>query len=130
MKKYKTTAEFFADQETEKLEQVMAIREVLFNAEPKLIESIKWNAPNYSFHGEDRITFNLMNKESKVKIIIHMGATKKEDKQGEPAITDPDGLVEWNSDIRGMILFNDMEDVKAKRSKFKKLIKSWLLVGQ
>ncbi len=129
MKKYKTLEEFFSDQEPENLKQVMAIREILFKAEPKLIESLKWNAPNYSFQGEDRITFNLMNKENKVKIIIHMGAKKKEKKGGEPVIADPDGLVEWNSDIRGMVLFETADDVKAKSNKFKKLIKNWLFAG-
>ncbi len=128
MKKYKTLEEFFADQEPEKLEQVMAVRKILFKAEPNLVESLKWNAPNYSLQGEDRITFNLMNKEHKVKIILHMGAKKKENKKGEPVISDPNGLVEWNSDIRGMVLFETLDDITAKGNKFKMLIKNWLMV--
>ena len=67
-------------------------------------------------------TFNLSNKENKVKVIIHMGAKKKENKKGKPVIADPDSLVEWNSDIRGMILFDSVDDVNAKSIKFKKLI--------
>ncbi len=128
MKKYKTLEEFYTDQDPVNLKQVMTIRELLFKTEPKLTESLKWNAPNYSFQGEDRITFNVMNKENKVKIIIHMGATKKENKNGEPVISAPDELVTWNSDIRGTITFEDLTDVTEKSSKFKKLIKNWLAV--
>lgn len=129
MKKYKSLEEFFSDQEPEKLEQVLAIREIIKKAEPTLIESIKWNAPNYNFRGEDRITFNLMNKQNKVKLILHMGATKKEDKKGKPVIDDPDGLVEWSSDIRGMVTFESLDDVPLKGANLGELIRRWLLVG-
>lgn len=129
MKKYKTLEEFFSSQDADKLQQIMAIRKVILSTGADLTESLKWNAPNYLYKGEDRITFNLMNKQNKVKVVIHMGAKKKENKKGTPVIADPDRLVEWNSDIRGAIEFENLNDVNEKSKNFKKLIKNWLRVA-
>lgn len=78
--------------------------------------------------GEDRITFNLMNKEGAVKLILHMGAKRKEDKKGTPIMQDKSGLVEWNSDIRGMLTFADMEGVNSSLSAVKEILKNWLAI--
>jgi uncharacterized protein YdhG (YjbR/CyaY superfamily) len=59
-----------------KQHQIDMLRSIILSVEPKLQEHIKWNAPSYVLNGEDRITFNLMNKESLVKLILHMGATR------------------------------------------------------
>lgn len=126
MKKYKSLEEFFSSQDAEKLQQIMAVRKVILSSSSDLIESLKWNAPNYLYKGEDRVTFNVMNKQNKVKVVIHMGAKKKEDKKGTPVIADPNELVEWNSDIRGVIQFENLNDINLKSKNFKKLIKNWL----
>jgi hypothetical protein len=129
MKKYKTIAEFLEDQSPEQLEQITLLRTIIMGAEPSLTENLKWNAPNYVYKAEDRITFNLMNKEGKVKLILHMGATKKEEKKGQPVLIDNYGIVEWNSDIRGTITFKDIDDIKEKSIALSELIKKWLLVS-
>ncbi|QQR64576.1 DUF1801 domain-containing protein [Candidatus Kaiserbacteria bacterium] len=129
MEKYKSLEEFFSGQDAEKLQQIMAVRKVILSSSSDLTESLKWNAPNYLYKGEDRITFNVMNKQNKVKVVIHMGAKKKEDKKGSPVIADPDELVEWNSDIRGVIQFENLNDINLKSKNFKKLIKNWLNVA-
>lgn len=81
---------------------------------PDLQENIKWNAPNYVHEDVDRITFNLMNKERKVQLIIHMGSSKKENKNAKPALKNDEGLVDWSSDIRGIISFDGMADIVEK----------------
>lgn len=63
MQKYKTIDEFLSDLDAAKRQQVDILRELILKAEPKLEEHIKWNAPSYVLDGEDRITFNLMNKQ-------------------------------------------------------------------
>lgn len=93
---------------------------------PTLQEHIKWNAPSYVINGEDRITFNLMNKEGLVKLVFHMGATRKEDKKAEPVMNDKSGLIEGNSNIRGMLIFQDLQDIQAKREEISKIVKQWL----
>ncbi len=129
MIKYKTLEEFFADQPKDKLDQVNALRSVILNSEPALVEGIKWNAPNYTFNGEDRMTFSLFNKQNKVKLVIHMGSTRKENKSGKPVLVEDEGIVEWNSDIRGTISFDNMTDIKEKLPSLRKVLKRWLEIG-
>jgi len=128
MQKYKTIKEFLSDLNSDKHQQVDALRELILNTEPRFEEHIKWNAPSYVLDGEDRITFNLMNKQGLVKLVLHMGATRKEDKEGTPIMQDDTGLIEWSSDIRGMITFSTMEEVNSNLIKVKKIIKDWLSI--
>jgi hypothetical protein len=129
MKKYSTLDEFFTDQSHDNLKLIKLIREIITSAEPSLIETLKWNAPNYIYHDQDRFTFNLMNKENKVKLIIHMGAKKKENKAGKPILDEDYGIVTWNSDIRGTIEFINEDDVIQKTTQLQQVVKDWLAVG-
>ena len=63
MQKYKTFEEFLDDLSEEKRAQVDLLRDLILKTEPKLDEHIKWNAPSHVLDGEDRITFNFMNKQ-------------------------------------------------------------------
>ena len=118
-----------SDQTADKLQEINKLRELILHTEPRLVENLKWNAPNYVYNDEDRITFNLMNKQNVVKIIIHMGATRKENKKASPVLGNGQGLVEWNSDIRGTIRFNGMSDISLKKEPFQTLISDWLAVS-
>jgi hypothetical protein len=70
-----------------------------------------------------------MSKESVVKLVLHMGASKQEDKNGEPVLTDDHGIVEWNSDIRKVIGFKDMDDLKDKEQALADIISQWLTLS-
>jgi hypothetical protein len=129
MQKYKTIDEFLSDLSTDKRQQVNALRELILETAPDLIEHIKWNAPSYVLDGEDRITFNLMNKQGVVKLIFHMGATRKENKKGSPIMQDDTGLIEWSSDIRGMVTLKSVEEVNSSLISLKKIIKDWLSIS-
>ena len=128
MQKYKTIEEFLSSLSDEKRQQVDVLRSLILKSEPKLDEHIKWNAPSYVFDGEDRITFNLLNKQAVVKLVLHMGATRKEDKKGTPVMQDESGLVEWSSDIRGMITFTDIEHINSNLPALKSIISHWLSI--
>ena len=128
MQKYKTVEEFVNDLNDDKQSQVGMLRDLIPSTEPQLEEHIKWNAPSYVLDGEDRITFNLMNKEGVVKLVLHMGATRKEDKKGTPLMQDESGLIEWSSDIRGMITFNSSTNISSNATSLKKIIKDWLAI--
>ncbi len=128
MQKYKTVEEFINDLDDDKRSQVDILRDHILSTEPQLEEHIKWNAPSYVLDGEDRITFNLMNKQGVVKLVLHMGATRKEDKKGAPIMQDESGLIEWSSDIRGMITFNSLTDISSNTTSLEKIIKGWLAI--
>lgn len=126
MHTYKTVDEFLDDQSKDKRAQILALREIILGSEPSLTENIKWNAPNYIFDGEDRVTFNVVNKEGVIKLILHMGASKKEDKKSAPIMNDDSGLISWNSNIRGTLTFTDIDDIHAQQNKVGSIVEKWL----
>jgi hypothetical protein len=128
MQKYKTLEEFFNDLDDEKHLQVETLRKLILEIGPQLEERIKWNAPSYALEGDDRITFNLMNKQGVVKLVLHMGTARKENKKGDPVMEDESGLIEWSSDIRGILTFADVEDIKVKSAQLKTILEKWLLI--
>lgn len=125
MKKYKSLDEFFSDQVEPKKSEINELREIIFEAESGLKERLKWNAPSYYLNTDDRITFNLFNEE-KVRIVIHAGAKRKEDKKSPPIFNDESGLLKWNSDIRATIEFGDIDDIHKKKKAIIKIIRKWL----
>jgi len=128
MEKYKTVDEYINGLDGNRRSQVEMLRKYILDEEPSLTEHIKWNAPSYVKDEEDRITFNTMDKEQVVKLIFHMGATRKEDKKGQPLLKDAT-LVEWVSDIRGYMSFNNLDEIIANEKEIKRIIRAWLAVN-
>lgn len=125
MKKYSTVADYLADLEEDKLRQVELLRSTIFRIEPTFEERIKWNAPSYALNDDDRITFG-MNKAGITTLVLHMGATRKEDKKAQPILTDDHGLVEWKSDIRGLMTFESSQEITEHQSDIADVLKRWL----
>lgn len=128
MKKYISVEDFLADLDDTKKAQVLKVREYILATEPTLEEHIKWNAPSYILNGEDRITFNLLNKDGVVQLVLHMGAKRKEDKNAGPVLQNESSLITWASDIRGYLSFRDINDVLAKEKDLKRIVEDWLAI--
>lgn len=126
MKKYENILDFLNDLDEDKRKQVDCLRQLIMETIP-VTEHIKWNAPSYVYSGEDRITFNLHGED--IKILIHMGASKKEDKKAKPVLDDKTGIVRWNSNIRGTVSFTSMNDILIMRLDFINLLKQWVAVS-
>ena len=129
MNKYMTVTEFIDDLDENKRAQVQQLRDIILKVYPGLEEHIKWNSPSYVLDGEDRVTFNLQNKQQVVKLVLHMGATRVEDKKGKPVMQDDEGLIEWNSDIRGVLTFESSDDIESKKIAVAKIIDDWLKIS-
>jgi len=127
MNKYLTVEEFITDLSDERQQQVQALRALIKATHPELTEHIKWNAPSYVLDGEDRITFN-MHYPDQTMILIHMGATRKENKKADPIMKDETGLVEWNSDIRGTVSFSSLDEIANSQADLTKILNAWLLL--
>jgi uncharacterized protein YdeI (YjbR/CyaY-like superfamily) len=126
MKKHTTVSEFLEDLTPDTRQQVEAVREIILDTVP-VTEHIKWNSPSYIYKNEDRITFNLHGDD--VKILIHMGATRKEDKKAKPIMEDPANIISWSSDIRGIITFKTMNEIAAKKQDLEHTLRRWLEVS-
>jgi len=125
MHKYKTVDEFLNDLNDSKRLQVNTLRKYILQADPTLVEHIKWNAPSYVKDGEDRITFNTLNKQGLVKLVFHMGATRKEDRKAEQIVKDTQ-FIEWVSDIRGYATFNDLQQIQSQKNAIQGNVRKWL----
>ena len=128
MKKYTTVTEFLGDLDASKRQQVTLLRTIIKEAHPGLDERIKWNAPSYAMNGEDRLTFSVQNKDNAVKLVLHMGATRPENKKGAPVMPDESGLISWQSDIRGILSFTDAIDITDKQPAITDIITRWLTI--
>ncbi|WP_179873100.1 DUF1801 domain-containing protein [Microcella indica] len=109
-------------------EQVQLLRDIIGSLEADLTEHVKWNAPSYVFDGEDRITMDLRNKQGLVKLVLHMGATRPENRKGAPVLLEDEGIVEWASDVRGFVTFADAADIRAKEPALGRVLSSWLAI--
>ena len=128
MNKFKTVDEFLNGLSEDRRSQVLKLREYILDVRPSLTEHIKWNAPSYVKKDEDRITFNTMNKEGVVKLVFHMGATKKEEKKGQPVLDDA-RLIDWVSDIRGYMTFTTLDEIIANKKEIKRTVQEWLALS-
>ncbi len=125
MQKYKSLDDFFSSLTEPRKSEVEALRKIILETQTELKEQLKWNAPSYVFHHDDRITFNLFNPNF-TRLVFHAGATTKEDKKAPPVFEDRSGLLEWNSNIRATASFNNVEQINSTKPKLVKIIKQWL----
>lgn len=128
VQQHKSTTDFLKSLDPDIKAQVEALRGLIKSLNFELTEHIKWNAPSYVLDGEDRITFSVANKDSQVKLVIHMGANRKENKNSKPVLSNDGGIVQWSSDIRGYITFTDIEDVRRKSPILQNVLSEWLAI--
>lgn len=79
------------------------LRSLVLSAHPDLVESIKWNAPNYSLGNTDLLTMNVP-RSGALRLILHRGTRHAEAKGAAPEFDDdPAGLLTWHSNIRASL---------------------------
>jgi len=106
--------------------EIAEVRTLILNAGIPLTELIKWNAPNYRYDGEDRLTFNLHGKRGGFRLVFHCGAKVRTGAGKARLIEDGTGLLEWASGDRAIVQFNDANDVQAKKERLVPLIRKWM----
>lgn len=99
------------------------LRGLIKAADPRLSETIKWNAPSYGYD-DDRITMRLQPGD-RVELIFHRGAKPKA--LAGFAFTDPDGLLKMITADRGVVSFADAADIAAKADALARLVRAWML---
>jgi Domain of unknown function (DU1801) len=104
--------------------EIQAIRTAILGVSTGVAEGIKWNAPSYRTT-EYFATTNLREKAG-VGLILHLGAKVRDVGPEGISIQDTAGLLKWLAKDRAMIVFKDMNDFKAKKAAFEKVLKQWL----
>ncbi|GAA1822636.1 DUF1801 domain-containing protein [Agromyces salentinus] len=121
-----TVDEFLAAQTPERRADVESMRSLIREAEPALIEIIKWNSPNYTLHGMDRLTINAAGK-GPVRLILHFGTQRAEDKDAAPSFAgDPEGLLAWHSNIRASLALPATSELAERSRAVIAVIRAWL----
>ena len=116
----------FLDQLKHPLRQrIEELRAIILESHPELEENIKWNGPNYTFNGTDRITIRV-NPIGALNLILHMGA--KSQSFAQPLIRDDHDLLVWKSHDRAVADFRKEAQFDVAKPFLKELIKKWLSV--
>lgn len=102
---------------------IEALREIVRGIDPRIRESIKWNAPSFALD-DHFLTFKLRPLDT-VQVVLHTGAKVK---ASRPAISldDPRGLVAWAAPDRGVVTFADLQDLRAKQAAFVAIVRQWI----
>lgn len=115
---------FLAALDHPRKEEIAAVRRIILDADPRIGEGIKWNAPSFRT-SEHFATFHMREKDG-VRVILHFGAKKRDSTPPRDAVADPDSLLEWLAADRASVRFRDLDDVAAKRSAFTAVIRGWI----
>ena len=103
---------------------IQDIRLRILENEPALAERIKWNAPSFSLHGVDRITFNLR-PQDKIQLVFHRGVKPIED-SSPFRFEDRTGLLTLITAERGQVTLKDAAAVAVNRQGLTDLVHDWL----
>jgi hypothetical protein len=104
--------------------EILALRQIILDADPSIAESIKWNAPSF-YTSEHFATMQLRAKDG-VLIILHLGAKTRDTALSGIAIDDSAGLLKWLAKDRASVKFRDLADIEVKRAAFTNVIRQWL----
>ena len=119
-----TIDEFLAALEHPCKQEIMALRQLILKADPRITEEIKWNEPSFRA-SEHFATFQLRAKTG-VQIVLHLGAKVRETATTGIAIADPAALLTWLAKDRASVTFHDLDEINAKRDAFTQLIRQWI----
>lgn len=104
--------------------EIEALRTLILTAQADLTENIKWNGPNYSFQGEDRITMRIL-PPKQVQLIFHRGA-KKQTQPADQLIETSSKLLLWKENDRAIASFKTMGDIESNRVELTAIVQQWI----
>ena len=104
--------------------EILRLRAVILGADPRITESIKWNAPSFGT-SEHFATFHLRSRGS-VQVVLHLGAKPRPGVRLRDAIADPASLLDWRGADRAIVTFHDLAEIEAARKAFVGIIRQWV----
>jgi hypothetical protein len=104
--------------------EIEELRLLILSVNPALSENIKWNAPNYSLNGEDRITMRI-HPAKQIQVIFHRGA-KKLLQPAQRLIKHDSPILMWKQNDRAIVSFTNMNEIRADASELKEIVRKWI----
>ncbi len=93
---------------------VDAVRRVILDADDRVTETVKWQAPTFMYRGN--IASFYPKSRAHVSLMFHTGAS----------LPDPHGLLEGEGDVSRVAKFVDAEDLDRKTPALQELIRAWI----
>jgi len=114
---------FMAQLDHPRKAEIEVIRAIILGADPRIGESIKWNAPSFSI-GEHFATLKLR-PSTTVQVVFHTDA-KVKPVTTAMAIDDPLGMLKWAAPDRCVATFASMEQIEARRGALVSIVRQWI----
>lgn len=105
--------------------EIEVLRNSILASNKGLTENIKWNAPNYCFENEDRITMRIQPMTTKVQLIFHRGA-KKQEQPKDKLIANKSKILVWKENDRAIITFKNSQEIENGKAELEKIINEWI----
>ena len=93
---------------------VLAVRDVVLEADPRVGECIKWQAPTFTYQGNIASFFPRATKH--VSLMFHHGA----------ALPDPSGILEGQGSTSRSLKILESDDLTAKTPALQGHVRSWI----
>ena len=93
---------------------VQSVRSVILEADPRMSETIKWQAPTFMYKGNLASFYPRSTKH--VSLLFHTGAS----------LPDPTGLLEGEGDKSRVAKVRDEADLAAKADGLRGLVAAWI----
>ena len=104
--------------------EIEALREIILNAHPNINENIKWNGPNYTVNGHDRVTIKV-NPTKSFHLILHTGA-KVQEQPAKKILENDYGILIWKSNDRAIADFKKAGDFNKVSTQLAEIVTNWL----
>ncbi len=104
---------WFAAYENPQKDVLLAVRDIILAADPRMTECVKWKAPTFTCGG-NLASFNPRSKKHG-SLMFHVGATIP----GEHPLLEGDGAVARTMKFQGL------DDVQAKRAGLEAVVRAW-----
>lgn len=123
--KSKVVTEFLNELNHPFKNEIEELRDYILASNKDLTENIKWNAPNYCFENEDRLTMRIHPITTKVQLIFHRGA-KKQDQPKDKLIENKSKMLVWKENDRAIITFKNSQEIENGKTELEKIINEWI----
>lgn len=108
--------------------EIETLRLIILGANKQITENIKWNAPNYCFAGEDKITMRIQ-PSKQVQLIFHRGAKAKEPPK-DKLLKEDFGILAWKANDRAIATFKNMQEIENYKAALTKIVTEWINVSK
>lgn len=110
--------------------EIELLRICILSADIQLTENIKWNGPNYSIAGDDRITMRIQPLTTKqIQLIFHRGA-KKQSQPESQLIEDPSKLLVWKENDRAIATFKNITEIENAQVELIEIVQKWVAAAK